>query len=267
MDTTGLNRNTIDKYYTKTELAEYCILKFNTIIKPNSKDSIIEPSAGNGSFSNYLFNNYKNVVAIDIEPENDNIIKQDFLKYKWKDNICHVIGNPPFGRQSSLAKKFIKHSATFSESISFILPKSFKKESFKKVFPLEFHLIYEEDLPDNSFVVKDKLHDVPCVFQIWKKMSINREIEEKEEPTYYSFVKKTENPHLSFRRVGVYAGQISKEIENKSEQSHYFIKLNEINIDEFINKYNNVISYDFNNTVGPKSISKTELIKKLNRLF
>jgi len=265
MTTTGLNRNTIDKYYTKTDLAEYCILKFNSIIKPKNKDYILEPSAGNGSFSNYLFNNYKNVIAIDIEPENDNISKQDFLEYSGSP--CHVIGNPPFGRQSSLAKKFIKHSSTFADSISFILPKSFKKESFKKVFPLNFHLVYEEDVPDNSFVVKDKLHDVPCVFQIWKKMSTNREIAEKEEPTYYSFIKKEEHPDISFRRVGVYAGQMSKEIENKSEQSHYFIKLNGVDIDEFINKYNNEVTYDFNNTVGPKSISKTELIKKLNELF
>lgn len=89
-----------------------------------------------------------------------------------------------------------------------------------------------------------------------KKLSTNREIAEKEE-----------QPDISFRRVGVYAGQISKEIENNSEQSHYFIKLNGVDIDEFINKYNNTVTYDFNNTVGPKSISKTELIKKLNELF
>jgi hypothetical protein len=263
--TTGLNRNTIDKYYTNPHFAEYCIIKFNDIIKPNPEDIILEPSAGNGSFSNYLFNNYINVIALDIEPENDTIKKGDFLEYSGEE--CHVIGNPPFGRQSSLAKKFIKHSSTFAQSISFILPKSFKKESFKRVFPLRFHLVYEEDVPCNSFIVKDKEYDVPCVFQIWKKMEMDREIVEKEDPTYYSFIKKTDNPDLSFRRVGVYAGQISKEIESKSEQSHYFIKLNGVNIDEFINKYNTTVTYDFNNTVGPKSISKTELIKKLNELF
>ena len=48
----------------------------------------------------------------------------------------HIIGNPPFGRQSSLAIKFIKKSAEFCDSISFILPKSFKKDSLKKHFPL-----------------------------------------------------------------------------------------------------------------------------------
>jgi hypothetical protein len=263
--TTGLNRNTIDKYYTISSFAEYCIIKFNDIIKPNPQDCILEPSAGNGSFSNYLFSNYKNVVALDIEPENDTITKGDFLQYSGMK--CHIIGNPPFGRQSSLAKKFIKHSSSFAESISFILPKSFKKESFKKVFPLNFHLVYEEDVPYNSFIVKDKLYDVPCVFQIWKKMTTYREIVSKEEPKYYSFVKKTENPDISFRRVGVYAGQISKEIESKSEQSHYFISLNDLDIDEFINKYNSRVRYEFNNTVGPKSISKAELIKELNSLF
>ena len=38
-------------------------------------------------------------------------------------NKIHIIGNPPFGRQSSLAIKFIKKSVEYCDSISFILPK------------------------------------------------------------------------------------------------------------------------------------------------
>jgi hypothetical protein len=45
--------------------------------------------------------------------------------------IIHIIGNPPFGRQSSTAIKFIKKSCLFCNSLSFILPKSFKKDSLK----------------------------------------------------------------------------------------------------------------------------------------
>ena len=71
--------------------------------------------------------------------------------------------------------------------------------------------------------------------------------------------------YISFRRVGVYAGTISKEINNKSSQSHYFIKFtNGKTIDENIKKLNS-IKFDFNNTVGPKSISKPELIKEFNK--
>ena len=73
---------------------------------------------------------------------------QDFLKYFPHSNTfnkIHVIGNPPFGRQSSLAIKFIRHSAKFCNTISFILPKSFKKDSMRNKVPLDFHLIHEKE--------------------------------------------------------------------------------------------------------------------------
>ena len=85
----------------------------------------------------------------------------------------------------------------------------------------------------------------------------------KFKPTYYSFIKKEEHPDISFRRVGVYAGKIDTETADKSIQSHYFIKFtNDKSITDNINKLS-TITYDFNNTVGPKSISKQELIFKI----
>jgi hypothetical protein len=44
----GLNRNTIDKYYTKDIVVDLCINHFKKYIEINSNDLIIEPSAGNG---------------------------------------------------------------------------------------------------------------------------------------------------------------------------------------------------------------------------
>jgi hypothetical protein len=43
------------------------------------------------------------------------------------------------------------------------------KDSLQKSFPLRFHLLFEIDIPDNSFLVDGVEHDVPCVFQIWQK--------------------------------------------------------------------------------------------------
>ena len=80
---------------------------------------------------------------IDIHKELDYVIQQDYLTYEpARDNDLHVIGNPPFGRQSSLVKRFIRHSAKFANSISFILPKSFRKLSVQRTLPLDYHLIY-----------------------------------------------------------------------------------------------------------------------------
>jgi len=268
--TKGLDRNTIDKYYTKENIVDLCLNLFKNHIEINIDDLIIEPSAGNGSFIQgikLLSNNYK---FFDIEPNNDEIIKQDYLLYDFNKenyNKIHIIGNPPFGRQSSLAIKFIKKSCYFCDSISFILPKSFKKDSLKKTFPLNFHLIYEIDLPDKSFLVDNIEHNVPCIFQIWEKKLNNRNINEKLIPLNFIFVKKTENPDISFRRVSVNAGTIDININEKNIESHYFIKFtNDKSITENINKLS-TITYEFNNTVGPKSISKQELIFKFNPLL
>ena len=280
----GLNRNIIDKYYTKDSIAEMCLNEVKKYLQPTPNDLIIEPSAGNGSFIKGIKSITNNFRFYDLEPENDEITKRDYLilgeneilgvlgengthNANEKDNLVrkiHVVGNPPFGRQSSLAIKFIKKSCEFCDSISFILPKSFKKDSLRCKFPLNFHLLFEMDLPDKSFLVNGIEYDVPCVFQIWEKKMTNRTVKEKLEPVNFIFVKKTENPDISFRRVGVNAGIIDIEIDNKSIQSHYFIKFtNQKSITDNINKLSQ-ITYDFNNTVGPKSISKQELIIKFN---
>ena len=44
----GINRNTIDKYYTKDTAVELCISLVKKYIQINATDLIIEPSAGNG---------------------------------------------------------------------------------------------------------------------------------------------------------------------------------------------------------------------------
>ena len=271
--TTGLKRKTIDKFYTSPDIVNECIKLVEKQINIHEDDVCIEPSAGNGSFINGIKSLFKNYKFYDLEPENSEIIKQDYLEYDHntinikQGNNIHIIGNPPFGRQSSLAIKFIKKSVKYCYSISFILPKSFKKDSLKKHFPLNFHLSYEYDLPKNSFIVDKKEYDVPCVFQIWIKKDTNRKVEEKLIPNKYKFVKKEEEHDISFRRVGINAGDIDIQTEKKSIQSHYFIKFDKQLTEELFNKLTK-INYDCkNNTCGPKSISKPELIKEFNKVI
>lgn len=269
---TGLNRNLIDKFYTKKNTVKYCIDLIKKYIEINKyKDLIIEPSAGNGAFIHSIEKISINHLFYDLKPEHSNIIKQNYLKLNSKcllnkyDKI-HVIGNPPFGRQSTLAIKFIKKSCEFCNTISFILPKSFKKDSVKSKIPLNFHLLIQKDLPKYSFIVNNEDYDVPCVFQIWIKKSINRKKIKNIKPIFFNFVNKNENPDISVRRIGYYAGQIDKNCINKNINSHYFIKFNnklDNNIIEELIK----IKYKNNNTVGPRSISKNELIFNFNKQY
>ncbi len=277
--TTGLKRSTCDKYYTKDSIVNLCIELLKKNIKISNNDLVIEPSAGNGSFIKGIKEITKNFKFYDIEPEHLEIEKIDFLTLTLpldfnslsSSSKIHVLGNPPFGRQSSLAIKFIKKSSEFADTIAFILPKSFNKDSMQKHIPLAYHLICQEDLPEKSFLVNNLEFDVPCIFQIWVKKSIPRSLPDKLDPEGFEFVQKNDNPDISFRRVGVNAGNIDTDISSKSEQSHYFIKFKYKDdeakeLDIIINKIKN-IKFTENNTVGPKSISKQEIIKAYNQLF
>lgn len=263
---TGKHRITTDKFYTTSETALQCWKEVIPYIK-NKNIHLVEPSAGNGSFVKLLKNH--TFSAFDIDPQYENIEKKNFFDIDLSaiDGPLGFIGNPPFGRQSSIAKKFIKKITKHPNSlfIAFILPKSFKKESMQKCFPLNYWLVKQMDLPENSFTIDNTQHDVPCVFQIWEKKEKNRKLTPVQQPRFFKWVKKEENPQFSLRRVGVYAGKIDKNIE-KSKQSHYFIVLNEnIDANAFIESYK-TIHFPHDNTAGPKSISKSEFTNKINLL-
>ena len=266
MPITGLNRKTIDKYYTTEKTTKLCLELIKKHIKVDKNELAIEPSAGNGAFIEGIRVLFPRCEFYDLEPEHKDITKQNYLELEPPAaNKIHIIGNPPFGRQSTLAIKFIKKSTQFCDTLSFILPKSFKKDSLKKHFPLNFHLTCERELPDDSFTVENKPHKVPCVFQIWTKKDTHREVPRNLEPKNFTFVKK-ENPHdISFRRVGVYAGQIDIDTVSKSTESHYFIKFTEPPTASTLDKLRNINFNAKNDTVGPRSISKQELIREYNK--
>jgi predicted RNA methylase len=248
-------KSDLDKFYTKSNIVDLCLSK----IELKRFNTIIEPSAGNGSFSLKI----ENCIAYDIDPGHKSIIKADYLKLdlEFLENPILVIGNPPFGKQASLAMKFIRKSSEFADVIAFILPKSFKKQSLKDRIPERFHEILSLDLPENSFFLDgEEEYNVPCVFQIWEKRDYNREKSPKLESITFEFVKKSENPDLSFRRVGVNAGRVSLNT-NKSEQSHYFIKADDVT--DFIKKAQKIV-WNHDNTAGPRSISKQELIQEID---
>ena len=193
---TGLKRDEKqEKYYTKKTIVNICLELFKKHIKIHPNDLCIEPSAGNGSFINGIKSLFDHYIFYDLEPEHTDIIEQNYLEFDSKPienkyNKIHNVGNPPFGRQSSLAIKFIKKSASYCDSIAFILPKSFKKNSLKKHFPLHFHLVCEYDLPENSFTVHGCPHNVPCVFQIWEKRDSERKTEPTKKENNFKFINK-----------------------------------------------------------------------------
>lgn len=250
-------KDLLDRFYTSKKSVQECLALLNL----TQYDCIIEPSAGTGSFSNEIPNCY----AYDIAPANENIVQADWFKLD-KTQFQHyksilVIGNPPFGQQNTLATQFFNESAKFANTIAFILPLSFKKDSVKNRLNENFHLIEEIILTDNSFTLVDgNTITVPCVFQIWEKQEIKRQkITLKTTSALFDFTT-ADKADFRIQRVGGNAGKASFDL-TRAASSNYFIKNNtELSNEKFVEFVNNLIFPSISFTVGPKSLSKGELI-------
>jgi hypothetical protein len=262
-------QNMKDQFYTKESVAKKCINQILTLIPECSTYLWIEPSAGSGAFYNNLPSDFTQI-GIDIDPKSDGIVKDDYLSWDYPTDLKRqqviVYGNPPFGRQSSLAKAFIKKSCQFANVIAFILPKSFVKPSMITCFDLKFHCVSSTDLDEKSFLLNESDYDVPCVFQIWQKKDDIRQVEQKVEPRGYTYGNEI-NYHFAVRRVGVNAGKCFKKCEaGFSPSSHYFLTLHSNrNLETIVELMNRHIFPS--NTVGPRSLSQSEINSVLNTIL
>jgi len=268
-DTGKFRKNTKDQYYTKSSVAQKCVNTIRNLLPLTDGYQWIEPSAGSGVFLKCLPNEFDRV-GIDIEPKGQGIHQGNFLDWSPTTQKPRIVfGNPPFGRQSSLAKKFIEHASNFADILAFILPRSFVKPSMSRAFPLQFHCIYSEELGKNSFEVNTTEYDVPCVFQIWQKKDTNRLIPEAVKENGFSYVKPDETYHIAFKRVGGLAGKCSLSGTGTfNPQYHYFLKLDEwyaLFVEDIVETINKHVFPS--NTVGPRSLSKSEVNIVLNEIL
>lgn len=170
----------LDKFYTHPDIAKKFVGEIDRMFPLNQYDLVVEPSAGSGNILQYLPDGS---VGLDLEPEADNVIKQDFFEYDpgyhpLLNNIrIATIGNPPFGSgyMNPLAKGFFNHAAKFSDLVAFIIPAKWQT-SWKVQFQLDksFGLYFTEMLPKNSFLFNGEPYDVPCCMQIWSKTNPNK---------------------------------------------------------------------------------------------
>lgn len=256
-------KDIFDRFYTTPETVTKCL----SLIDFNKYDCIIEPSAGTGNFIKQ-FPKEIDIFGYDLNPEEESIIKEDWFKVnktqfnQYKSIL--VCGNPPFGQQNTLAISFFNEAAKFCDTIAFILPLSFKKDSIKNRLDLNFHLINEIPLFDCEFLLKNEEKiKVPCVFQVWQREKNPRKpVKLKTTTDLFDFVDKS-NADFRIQRVGGNAGKASFDL-SKSASSNYFIKnKTEISNEELVEHINQLKFPTIEFTVGPKSLSKGELIAVL----
>ena len=157
----------LDKFYTVPAIAEKCLATLGQRYSWASWDLVVEPSAGNGSFFTRIPTAKK--IGLDIAPEHAAIVKGDFFEYTPPSHPrILVVGNPPFGRVSSLAVKFFNHAATWASVIAFIIPKTFRRVSVQNRLHANFHLLHDEEIPSDPCSFTPPMN-VKCCFQIWEK--------------------------------------------------------------------------------------------------
>lgn len=264
----GGRKHVFDKFYTKPEVARFLVSKTGF----DGFDTVIEPSAGSGAFSRLV----PGCLAFDLRPEHANIVEQDWFTYsrsRREDERVLVLGNPPFGQQNSLAVGFMNHAASFADRVAFILPASFRKTSVQARIDRRLHLVDEVTVPDHAFLLNGADYHVPCVFQIWDFNEVLRPVQgvsRSASNNLFTYVKKSENPDATVRRIGGNAGRASLNVSDRSENSNYFVKFNDlgnVSAATLVEKLNTLSFPSRNYTVGPRSISKHELDAEVNKVF
>jgi len=177
----------LDQFYTNPLIAKRFVEKVNEIYDLSSFDYVIEPSMGEGYIYEHLPT--ANRVGLDIEKNHPDCLEGDFFDWSPEKsgieyeplfgvspNIIFV-GNPPFGRNSSLAIDFFAHAAKYSDDICFIIPKTWSKYSVQRRLPEDFGLYYEATLPEAAFIFNGKPYNVRCVAQCWSRNDPNPDYE------------------------------------------------------------------------------------------
>lgn len=276
----------MDKFYTNRQIAKslYEWLKTQYNLK---EYLIVEPSAGDGSFVELFKKDALDFVAFDILPEGDDIIKADFLDtdisdYNPNKKKVFVIGNPPFGKNASLALKFVNKSSIDADFIAFILPATFKKQSIIRRLSPSLLLIHIEDIEKNAFVSDGKtfhVNSVFCVFQktncdVNKSKPSNASVQSKcevgrknvTECKVFEFCSK-EEADFAIRRVGGHAGKLIEVFDNYSPSSHYYIKslIPKEELKALLVGLYNELHTVASRTVSNPSLSKSELVVILSK--
>jgi hypothetical protein len=262
----------LDKFYTIPVVSEKCLSKIGSLYNWSEWGLVIEPSAGDGSFFTRIPTSKK--LGIDICPEHKDIIRQDFLTYNPPNNIGKilVVGNPPFGRVSSVAIEFFNHASKWADVIAFIIPRTFRRISIQNKLNTNFHLIFDEEIPTKPCpftpVVMAK-----CCFQIWQKSLTKRCVIQlstsHNDWDFLGFGPKDingqptppKNADFAIRAYGGQCGKIIKDnLETLRPKSWHWIKskIGKNNLIERFNTLDYTVSLD---TARQNSIGKGDLVK------
>lgn len=229
------------------------------------------PGAGVGTYVNALIQegvSPENIVAVELEPAYYELgsalferfgvryVLADFLGWQPDMRFDVIVGNPPYGKNASLAVKFLNKAIELTDHVSYVLPRTFRKPSILNRVHENFHLVEDVDTPDETFG-----GTIITCRQKWEKREEKRErIQTYTQHPDLQFVSKAES-NIFVGRVGAGpAGKVlTKDYDHLTEQ-HYFLR-----VEHSVMERLKSLESDFKRlaraaTVGTPSLSKHELI-------
>jgi len=277
MATATTRQEGLDKFYTVPSVAKECLQTIGQRYSWDSWDLVLEPSAGNGSFFLQIPTSKK--LGIDLVTEHSQLQQQDFFTFVPSvSGKILVVGNPPFGKVSSLAVKFFNHAASFASVIAFIIPRTFRRRSVQNKLHLSFHLIQDVELPLEPCAFSPPMM-AKCCFQIWEKRNELRPVVNL--PTMHTdwdFLPYGPldangqptpplNADFALRAYGGACGDIRiRELENLRPKSWHWIK-SKIEKELLIQRFTSLNYSISENTARQNSIGRAELVELYTQSF
>ena len=195
-----------------------------------------------------------------------------------------VIGNPPFGEQGALCLAFLARAFQIADTVAFILPPSFSKESMKR--KVGRALVAEIPVSDQRYRVGNGVRDVPSTFFIYDARSRHVPRASRIGDLPFEFLSASSgavesDADFTIRRVGGNAGKASLDT-SVSRQSNYFCRI-KVDVagnahdgaasagsdaapsesasppERMVELINSLEFPERDKTVGPRSLSKDEI--------
>ena len=259
---------TLDQFYTRPQVAARCVALAQAAI--GSDVALwLEPSAGSGAFLNLLPTPR---IGLDIEPADPEVLRQDFFTWSPPPAVgaIAVIGNPPFGRNASLAVRFFNHAAGFADHIAFILPRSFEKASVQHRLSENMSLAVEHAMEEDCFLFRGQSRHVPTVFQVWQRAAEPAvRLLPARQHADFRFLRRAESTALAdfaFQRVGRRAGRVTP-VGLQPRTSHYFMAAaDKGQVASIMQRLSGIDWRGLRDrTAGVASIGKAELVETYSR--
>lgn len=269
-------KDELDKFYTRPGVAAHCLNRLDELVGLETFARIIEPSAGAGAFSDLLFarRGARTVRAFDLAPENRRVKEQDWFAYSTKARgKTLVVGNPPFGRQSNLAVRFINHAfdVVGADTVAFVLPRGFRKQSTQARLYPHAALMLDLNLDYNAFTLHGQNYGLSSVFQVWQRTAVARPaLTGSLRSDHATFTRKQMAHHMIVRRVGGRAGTAFMPEDSASEQSNYFLRLDSPKpplARDVVRLINGLDFTEARNGTGPNSLSKREFVRRFDAAY